>query len=88
MVINYAEILVKEVFDEFGKNYEVCKFENAEDDIINTVLNRMDPKYFLSTANEGEKKAYILNKQNRLQALIEITRAVEEVCKQCSSIIK
>ncbi|SHK10489.1 Late competence development protein ComFB [Geosporobacter subterraneus DSM 17957] len=82
MFKNYTEILVREVISEYKRNHKTTALEAAEEDIIKTVLNRMQPKYFLSSSTEGEKKAYLLDKQLRLNALIEIAAAAGEVCHE------
>ncbi|SNS17287.1 Late competence development protein ComFB [Anaerovirgula multivorans] len=82
MLENYAEHLVREVFNENKALYRTYKLEAPEDDIIRMVLNRMTPKYFLSTSSEGEKKAYIVNRQMRMEALIKLTEAMERLNKK------
>ncbi|MFZ5966740.1 MAG: late competence development ComFB family protein [Bacillota bacterium] len=82
MIENYTEILVKEVLEEYKKNFEVCKCENCNDDIICTVLNKLPQKYFLSMDGEAVKKAFLLDKQLRLKALIEISAAASEICEK------
>ncbi|SET70363.1 Late competence development protein ComFB [Natronincola peptidivorans] len=85
MLKNYTEELIREVLWEYKNTSEICQCKNCEEDIIKTVLNDMKPKYFISTSSEGERKSYILNKQLRLEALIKITSAVEEVTQLCKS---
>lgn len=79
MLENYAEHLVREVFNENKVLYRTYRLEVSEEDIIRMVLNRMTPKYFLSTSSEGEKKAYIVNRQMRMEALIKLTEAMERL---------
>ena len=80
MTGNYTEILVREVLSEYIKYNEICECNVCREDIVRTVLNKLPPKYFLSFNSEGERKAFLLDKQLRLQALVEITAAVSQLC--------
>jgi len=80
MLKNYTEDLVRGVLKEYKQRNTVCKCETCEDDIIAIALNNIKPKYFLSTDKDEEKVSYILDKQNRLEALIRISEAVSIVC--------
>lgn len=83
MTENYTEKLVREVLSEYKKINNICKCGNCEGNIISTVLNKLPQKYFLSNDGEAIKKAFLLDKQMRLKALIEISAAevaVKELC--------
>jgi len=82
MAKNYTEILVREVLNEYMKYNQICESDTCKEDIVKTVLNRIPAKYFLSFNNEGEKKVFLLDKQLRLQALVEITSAVSQICNE------
>lgn len=82
MIINYTEYLVREVLKENRGLSKTNKPEILEEDIIRMVLNRMAPKYFFSNSSEGEKKAYIINRQLRLEALIKLTEAIEQLSEE------
>ncbi len=76
---NYTEMLVREVMTEYLKHYGLDGDENRRNDVLATVLNKLPQKYFLSTNSEGEKKAFLLDKQLRMKALIEIAAAVADI---------
>lgn len=73
------EIVVSEVLDEVLKNYDICKCENCIDDIKSIALNNLPPVYFLSSEAEGEKKAFLLDRQRRISVLAKVAEAVEIV---------
>ncbi|MBB6216809.1 hypothetical protein HNQ80_002913 [Anaerosolibacter carboniphilus] len=78
---NYTEVLVAEVMMEYMKHYGLDGDENRKADVLATVLNKLPQRYFLSTSSEGEKKAFLLDKQLRMKALIEIASAVADIGK-------
>lgn len=80
MLENYAEQLVRQVLKEYKQNNKICECETCEDDIVAIALNNIKPKYFISSTRDEEKIAYIVNKPNRLEALIKIAEAVSQVC--------
>ncbi|QQY79888.1 late competence development protein ComFB [Keratinibaculum paraultunense] len=80
---NYMEILVNEVFNEVKEKYNICSNKNCENDIKATALNNLPPAYFLSSASEGEKKAFLLDRQRKITVLTKITEAVDIVCSKC-----
>lgn len=83
MIKNYMEILVDEVYNEVKDKYEICKYEEYIDDIKSIALNNLPPVYFLSNVSEGEKKAFLLDRQRKITVLAKITEAVEIVSKKC-----
>ena len=85
MLKNYMEILVDEVFNEVKNKYNICKYEDCANDIKSIALNNLPPVYFLSSVSEGEKKAFLLDRQRKISVLAKITEAVELVCKKCKN---
>lgn len=79
LIQNYTEVLVSEVLEEVIKNYNICKCEKCIGDVKSIALNNLQPKYFLSDSDEGEKKAFLVNRQNRTSALAMIIEAIEKV---------
>lgn len=80
---NYMEVLVDEIFNEVKERYNICNNKNCENDIKATALNNLPPAYFLSSASEGEKKAFLLNRQRKITVLTKITEAVDIICGKC-----
>ncbi|ABR49228.1 hypothetical protein Amet_3088 [Alkaliphilus metalliredigens QYMF] len=80
MLENHTEHLIREVLSENKQMYPSCNWAKWEDDVIQTVLNKMPPKYFLSTSDDAERLAYKYDKRLRMDALIKITEAVSEIC--------
>lgn len=77
------EILVNQVFNEVKGKYDICISEECENDIKAIALNSLPPVYFLSSISEGEKKAFLLDRQQRITVLAKITEAVDRVCGKC-----
>lgn len=75
------EILVDEILSEIIDNYEICKCDKCIDDIKSIALNNLTPEYFVSSANEGNKKAFLLDRQRRVSVLSKVVEAVEIVLK-------
>jgi len=80
---NYMEILVDQVYSEVKEKYNICKSKKCENDIKAITLNSLPPMYFLSSTSEGEKKAFLLDRQQRITVLTKITEAVDIVCGKC-----
>ncbi len=78
---NYMEILVDEITNDVLKQYDICKCENCIDDIKSIALNNLPPAYFLSNVNEGEKRAFLLNRQKRVSVLAQVAEAIKIVSK-------
>lgn len=79
------EVLVDEIYEEVRHNYNPCECENCDDNIKSIALNNLPPVYFMSTASEGEKKAFLLDRQRRITVLAALTQAKELLCKKCNS---
>lgn len=79
MVKNYMEVLVDEILKEIIKNYDICKCDDCIDDIKSIALNNLSPMYFLSNADNGTKKAFILDRQRRVTVLAQVADAIETV---------
>lgn len=78
---NYTEVLVGEVMTEYLKLHGFNGDEIQREDVLATVLNKLPQMYFLSTSSEGEKKAFLLDRQLRMKALIEIAAATADIGK-------
>jgi len=82
MLENYTEQVVREVLKEYQSKNPVCDCDHCVDDVVATVLNQMHPRYFLSTAPQSQRVAYVLDKKQRFDALIKISEAVPLVMAQ------
>lgn len=77
---NYMEFLVNEVYNEIKDKYIICKTEKYEKDIKSIALNNLPPVYFLSTVSDGEKQAFLANRQQRISVLSKLTEAIDIIC--------
>ena len=84
MIKNYMEILVDEVFNELKNSNEICKTEGCKHDIKTIALNNLPPIYFKHNVTEGEKKAFLLDRQRRISVLAKVAEAVDIVCSSCT----
>lgn len=83
MLKNYMEIMVDEVYSEVKDKYDICKIKECENNIKVTALNNLPPVYFLSSVSEGEKKAFLVDRQRKITVLTKLTEAVDTVCENC-----
>lgn len=81
MAKNHMEILVGEIVNEVIQNYDICKCDDCINDIKSIALNNLEPKYFVSSINEGQKKAFLLNRQTRISVLAKVIEAIQVVSK-------
>lgn len=77
---NYMEILVDEIYNEIKDKYIICKKKVYEKDIKSIALNNLPPVYFLSFVSEGEKQAFLVNRQQRISVLSKLTEAIDILC--------
>ncbi len=77
------EIMVDEVYSEVKDKYDICKIKECENNIKATALNNLPPVYFLSSVSEGEKKAFLVDRQRKITVLTKLTEAVDTVCENC-----
>jgi len=85
MVINYAELYVKQFLDDILKtdpNYSnVCKCEHCMDDILAKALNNIKPFYITSKTGEVFAEYNSLEIQNKAEVIKEVINAIEFVSK-------
>jgi competence protein ComFB len=77
------EILVDEVYNEVRDVYNICCSSECERNIKSIALNNLPPMYFISNVSEGEKKAFLVDRQRKITVLTKLTEAVETVCSNC-----
>lgn len=75
------EILVDEIISEVIGMYDICKCDECIDDIRSISLNNLVPEYFVSSVDESEKKAFLLDRQRRISVLTKVIEAIEIVSK-------
>jgi competence protein ComFB len=85
MLKNYMEVLVSDILNEIIDKYNVCKCEECIDDIKAIALNNLPPKYFLSSQQEGEKKAFVLDRQRRISVLAKVAEAIEFISNKSNN---
>ena len=85
MLKNYMEIIVDEVYSEVKGKYNICHSTGCESDIKSIALNSLPPVYFLSNISDGEKKAFLVDRQRKITVLAKLTEAVEIVCNHCKN---
>ena len=78
MIQNYMELLVQEVLHEVKDSYNI-KSEKSLELIQIIALNNLQPIYFLPSVTDGEKKAFLLDRQRRISVLAKITEAVNSI---------
>ena len=76
---NYMEVLVDEIFSEVVNNYNLSMTEKNINDIKSLALNELTPMYFSSSVNNGEKFAFLLDKQRRTSVLAKVIGAIDVV---------
>ena len=86
MIKNYMELLVDEIYNEVKSLYGNCNEDDCVHDIKAMALNNLPPIYFKYDASEGEKKAFLLQRQRRITVLAKVAEAADLVCSKCSLI--
>lgn len=84
MIKNYMELLVDEIYNEVKILYGECNNPKCEHDIKSIALNNLAATYFSSDASEGEKKAFLLERQRRITVLAKVAEAADAVCLVCT----
>ena len=84
MIRNYMELLVNEIFNEIKSLYKNCDMSKCEYDIKCDALNNLPPIYFKVATSEGEKKAFLLDRQRRISVLAKVAESADTVCSVCS----
>lgn len=82
MVKNYMEILVSETINDVIKDYDICTCDDCLNDIKSIALNNLPPVYFLSSTDESQKKAFLLDRQRKISVLAKVAEAIEIVSKK------
>ena len=83
MAQNYMEILVDDVINNIKNNYNI-KYAVQIEDAKAIALNNLPPKYFLSSNSDGEKKAFLLDRQRKISVLAKVIEAMEIVVTNAS----
>jgi competence protein ComFB len=81
---NYMEILVDEIYNEVKGLYVDCDTINCSHDIKAEALNNLPTAYFSHDMSEGEKKAFLVERQRRISVLAKIAEAADEICGKCT----
>lgn len=84
MIKNYMELLVDEIYDEVKSLYGNCNIDDCTHDIKTMALNNLPPVYFKYDVAEGEKKAFLLERQRRITVLSRVAEAANLVCSKCT----
>lgn len=80
MVENYMELLVNEIYNEVKFLYEHLVDKNIEHDIKSMALNNLPTAYFTFDVSEGDKKAFLLDRQRRITVLAKVAEAADKIC--------
>lgn len=83
MLQNYMELLVNKVYNEVKDEYNLCENSKCENDIKSMALNNLPPMYFLSNVSDGERAAFLIDRQRKISVLSQLTQAVDAICGQC-----
>lgn len=79
-VHNYTENIVKEIYEDIMLEHnEVCQCEKCKMDIIAITLNKLPPKYVVTTKGSVYAKVAQLQLQIKMDVVREITKALEIV---------
>ena len=81
---NYMELLVDQIYDEVKYIYGDCNIPDCVYNIKAMALNNLPPAYFKSNISDGEKKAFLLDRQRRIAVLAKVAEAAELICSGCS----
>jgi len=81
---NYMEILVDEIYNEVKILYADCDTKDCSHDIKAEALNHLPTAYFPHDASDGEKKAFLLERQRRISVLAKIAEAADDICRKCN----
>lgn len=84
MLQNYMELLVDEIYNEVKYIYGDCNIEDCMHDIKSMALNNLPPVYFNHDVSEGEKKAFLLERQRRITVLAKVAEAANFICSGCT----
>jgi competence protein ComFB len=75
-VINAMETVVKQLFEEFRKNYELkCDCLTCQEDILAIALNKLPPRYTSSEKGHLFVKGEFTNQQLRSDVMRELMEA-------------
>lgn len=85
MIKNHMETLVDEIFNEVETLYDECLTEKCIHNIKARALNNLPTCYLDYDADEGEIKAFLLERQRRITVLAQIAEAAESICSLCSN---
>lgn len=78
---NYMESVVEELYEEYKGALGCCTCPSCRDDIIAYALNRLPPKYIVSTPGAAFTKLYALQKQYRADVAAALSQAAAAVAK-------
>ncbi|MDR7857595.1 late competence development ComFB family protein [Tissierella sp.] len=88
MIKNYMELIVDEIYSEIRSLYHNCDMNKCEHDIKSIALTNLPPVYFKNDITEGEKMAFLLERQRRITVLAKVAEAADSVCANCNIIKK
>ncbi|TYP51619.1 late competence development ComFB family protein [Thermosediminibacter litoriperuensis] len=78
---NYMEDVVFSFLDELIKGKQVCTCERCRYDIAAIALNHLPAKYVVTEQGEVFAKTQLLSQQFKTDAVVELLKAIDIVCK-------
>lgn len=78
-LINYMEIMVRDLLKETIDNFDYCKCSMCQLDIIALALNELPPQYAVSTEGLTYKKLDQLKAQCSIDVVLAITKAAKVI---------
>ncbi|KNF09809.1 late competence development protein ComFB [Gottschalkia purinilytica] len=85
MILNYMEVLVKDILNELKYSHNMSESNDEKLQNIQIIaLNNLPPMYFSSNVSEAEKKAFLLDRQRRITVLAKVAEAIDVVCNNNS----
>lgn len=77
------EVLVEGISQELKNSFKkefTCDYETLVYDIKAYALNNLTPMYFASDVSDGQKKAFLLDKQKRIEVTAKLAEAYRIIC--------
>lgn len=81
---NYMELLVDEIYNEVKYIYGDCNIAPCIYNIKAMALNNLPPSYFKYDISDGERKAFLLDRQRRIAVLAKVAEAADLICSDCT----
>ncbi|MDL2237527.1 late competence development ComFB family protein [Christensenellaceae bacterium OttesenSCG-928-K19] len=82
LVANIMEEIVEAKLDIFMAQYDICKCDMCRADVLALALNKLPPKYVVSTSGDVYSRLQTTTTQMLAEITVALTSAVELVGKK------